>query len=92
MSLLYVTWRKAIRKIFDLPYITHCDLLPTIADCKHIEIHLLCRLTRFIKGDISCHNVLLNVLIEMAMSGSSFSMSNSIKSSFIKVKSYLSHV
>ena len=24
----YVSWRKAIRKLFDLPYITHCDLLP----------------------------------------------------------------
>ena len=29
---LYTSWRKAIRKLFDLPYITHCDLLPYICD------------------------------------------------------------
>ena len=28
----YVSWRKAIRKLFDLPYRTHCDLLPYICD------------------------------------------------------------
>ena len=31
MSVFYVTWRKAIRKVFRLPYRTHCDLLPVIA-------------------------------------------------------------
>ena len=47
MSHFYVTWRKSIRKLFDLPFRTHCDLLPIIADCKHIETQLLCRFTKF---------------------------------------------
>ena len=35
MSVFYVTWLKAIRKVFGLPYRTHCDLLPVIAEVQH---------------------------------------------------------
>ena len=55
--IIYVTWRKAIRKIFDLPYRTHHDVLPIIANCKHIETQLLCILTKLINSVISSHNV-----------------------------------
>ena len=62
MSVFYVTWLKAIRKVFGLPYRTHCDLLPVIAECKHIETQLLCRLVKFVNGAISSHNVKLNLI------------------------------
>ena len=57
MSVFYVTWRKSIRKVFGLPYRTHCDLLPVIAECNHIETQLLCRLVKFVNGVISIHIV-----------------------------------
>jgi hypothetical protein len=70
MSAFYVTWRKAIRKIFDVPNRTHCDLLPIIADCKHIETQLLCRMVKFIYGAVSSQNLCLNMMINIAMKGS----------------------
>ena len=41
-------WRKAVRKIWDLPYRTHCAMLPIIADAFPIEISLECK---FVKGN-----------------------------------------
>ena len=29
----YVAWRKAMRKIWKLPNLTHCNLLPVITNC-----------------------------------------------------------
>ena len=60
MSVFYVTWLKAIRKVFGLPYRTHCDLLPVIAEYKHIKTQ--CRLVKFVNGAISSHNVKLNLI------------------------------
>ena len=78
MSVFYVTWRKAIRKVFGLPNRTHCDLLPVIAECSHIETQLLCRLVKFVNGAISSHNVQLNLLMNIATNGSLSHMSDNI--------------
>lgn len=70
MSIFYVTWRKAIRKLFDLPLRTHCDLLPVIANCKHIETQLLCRFTKFIYNALSSQNKSLQLLVNITTHGS----------------------
>ena len=51
-------------------YIKHCDLLPVIAECSHIETQLLRRLVKFVNGAISSHNVQLNLLMNIAINGS----------------------
>ena len=86
MFVFYVTWRKAIRKLFDIPNRTHCDLLPIIADCKHIETQLLCRLVKFICGAISSQNLHLNMLIDIAMNGSLSPMADSFNHLLSKSK------
>ena len=86
MSVFYVTWRKAIRKVFGLPYRTHCDLLPVIAECSHIETQLLCRLVKFVNGAISSHNVQLNLLMNIAINGSLSHMSDNINHMLSKAK------
>ena len=86
MSVFYVTWRKAIRKVFRLPYRTHCDLLPVIAECSHIETQLLCRLVKFVNGAISSHNVQLNLLMNIAINGSLSHMSDNINHMLSKAK------
>ena len=86
MYVFYVTWRKAIRKVFGLPYRTHCDLLPVIAECSHIETQLLCRLVKFVNGDISSHNVQLNLLMNIAINGSLSHMSDNINHMLSKAK------
>ena len=37
---VYVAWRKAVRKLWRLPYNTHCNLLHTINNSLPIEISL----------------------------------------------------
>ena len=86
MFVFYVTWRKAIRKLFDIPNRTHCDLLPIIADCKHIETQLLCRLVKFICCAISSQNLHLNMLIDIAMNGSLSPMADSFNHLLSKSK------
>lgn len=66
----YTTWRKSIRKIFDLPYRTHCNMLPVIAQCLHIETQLLCRFAKFVFKAISSQNVYLSMLMNMSIQGS----------------------
>jgi hypothetical protein len=39
MSRFFRVWRQSVRSLFDLPYITHCELLTVIADSLYIEIH-----------------------------------------------------
>ena len=34
----YVAWRKVVRKLWRLPYITHCNLLHTINNSLPIQI------------------------------------------------------
>ena len=51
-----VKWRKAVRKIWDLPYRTHCAMLPIIADAFPIEISLECKFVKFLKSTIGSHN------------------------------------
>ena len=47
MEPLYMAWRKCIRRIFGLPYTTHCNLLPIIAIDQTIEFKLHNRFLNF---------------------------------------------
>lgn len=77
VNMFYTTWRKSIRKIFDIPQRTHCNLLPLIADCLPIQIQFLSRIVRFIQSCIRSHNDVLNVLSNLALSGSGSSVAGS---------------
>ena len=50
---LYVAWRKVVRKLWRLPYITHCNLLHTINNSLPIQISLE---KRGVKSIWSCLN------------------------------------
>ena len=36
----YVAWRKVLRKVWKLPNLTHCNLLPVITNCLPLNIIL----------------------------------------------------
>ena len=47
VNYIYVAWRKAIRKIWKIPNISHCCLLPYINPCNYIDYilerrHIIC--------------------------------------------------
>ena len=88
MSRFFIAWRKSVRRLFDLPYRTHCELLPIIADCQHIETQLLCRLSKFVSKSLSSHNDYLSLLMSIATNGSRSILSNSFN--LILAKSNLS--
>ena len=74
----YVTWRKAIRKLFNLPYKTHCNLLPTIAGTQSIECQIITRKIKFICSALQSPNVSLQHLMNIAIQGSGSCISKSI--------------
>jgi hypothetical protein len=81
---LFVTWRKAIRFLFDLPRTTHCDLLPAIFCDAPVHIQLYCRFIKFLhKAQFSNNNV-VRLAADLAIRGSGSAASNNI--------SLLSHV
>ena len=49
-------WRKAIRRMWNLPYNTHCGLLPLVSEQCPIEISLSCRFIKFLKTLLNSDN------------------------------------
>jgi hypothetical protein len=75
ISRFYVSWRKSIRKLFDLPYRTHCNLLPAIAECLPIECQILCRISKFVCSSLSSQNHYLSLLMNIVTNGSRSALS-----------------
>lgn len=75
---VYVAWRKAIRKLFNISNITHCNLLPYICNDSPPCVQLSRRVISFVKGLSSSHNVLSSICYKLAMHGSDSAISNSI--------------
>ena len=53
---VYVSWRKAIRKLFNISNLTHCNLLPYICNDLPPCMQLLRRVISFVIGLSSSHN------------------------------------
>ena len=52
----YMAWRKAMRKVWKLPNLTHCNLLPVITNCLPLNIILEKRFLKFIWSIINSEN------------------------------------
>ena len=74
----YVNWRKAVRKLFNLPNRTHSALLPYICDDVNPFIQLLRRVISFNKGLSNTENELSALCYKLAMQGSGSATSNNI--------------
>ena len=57
---LYVAWRKVVRKVWRLPYITHCNLLHTINNSLPIQISLEKRSVKSIWSYLNSKNCVVN--------------------------------
>jgi len=74
----YVTWRKCIRKLFNLPYTTHCHLLPAICDDIPVENQLYNRCINFISHLATSNNKLCQLSYQLALCGSRSTLCNNI--------------
>ena len=63
----YVAWRKAMRKVWKLPNLTHCNLLPVITNCLPLNIILEKRLLKFIWSIINSENRIVNNVFKFAL-------------------------
>ena len=58
-------WRKAIRRIWELPFDTHCNLLPIISEQKPIEIALTNRYIKFLKSLLESKNCIVSYMARL---------------------------
>ena len=78
MEPLYIAWRKCVRRIFRLPYTTHCNLLPIIANDLSLEFKLHNRYLNFLDSLCGSKNSCVNLCVKLIGIGSQSIVSNSL--------------
>ena len=66
MRKICVRWRMALRRIWNLPSNTHCDLLPLLTSQCPIDIQLKCRFLKFYKSLRNSKNTLVKYLSNLS--------------------------
>ena len=61
----YVTWRKVIRRVWNVPYRTHNYLLPYLLDDKPIHVQLFLRFSNFCLNAIHSKNSKVRICASM---------------------------
>ena len=74
----FVSWRKAIRRLFKLPYTTHRCLLPPLCHDQTVEQQIHQRSVSFINSISQSNNPIVSCCYKLAMSGSHSSISNNL--------------
>ena len=73
----YVSWRKAIRRIFNLPYRTHCKLLHLITQVLPIDMQLHIRTVKLRSISMSSNDI-VKMCTKLCLNGSGTALANSI--------------
>ena len=74
----YVTWRKAIRYLLNIPYSTHCSLLPLICDDMEIKCQIFSRFRSFFRSLSYSSNDVIQLCTKLIVAGSNSAVSNSL--------------
>ena len=75
---LFVTWRKAIRRLFNLPYTTHCNLLPYICQDISVECQIDKRFVSFLCSLSRSRNSLVQMCYSVTLNGNLSPTSNNV--------------
>ena len=67
VNCIYVAWRKAIKKIWKIPNISHCRLLSYINDCNYIDSILERKCLRFLYNIFNSENQLYTLMIKYSL-------------------------
>ena len=60
------SWNKAVRKIWHLPYRTHCILLPHLMKTINMNSELVCRYVKLYDNMCKCNNINVNFIAKYA--------------------------
>ena len=74
----YVSWRKAIRYLFFLPWRTHSILLPSICQDSSVDFQLIKRFFKFYKSIAHNKNSLIAKCHKLILNGSGSAISNNL--------------
>lgn len=77
-SLFHCAWRKCVRKVWNLPFKTHCTLLPAICQDFPIDFQLHKRFHKFFMSCVSSRNEIVSLCARLAVDGSHSDTSNSL--------------
>ena len=69
MNDLYVAWRKAIRRVWKIPWSTHSNLLPHLAGVLPPELSFAKRTISFIKLLLNSNNKVVKMITGMGLCG-----------------------
>lgn len=73
-----VAWRKALRQIWRLPYMTHCNIVALISNCLPLEISLMQRFCKFFNG-IAMHGTdVLKTILRVARNNPASNICNNV--------------
>ncbi len=61
-----MTWRKVIRRLFSLPWNTHCDLLPAILKQDNAMVSIEKRMCRYLHNCLNSDNELVSYVFKRA--------------------------
>ena len=74
----FTSWRKCVRRIYNLPCRTHSCLLSSICCDRNIDVQLHNRCLNFVSTALHSKNVCVSLLCKIALSGSRSAVCNSI--------------
>ena len=67
MAKMCIQYRKALRKIWCLPYRTHCELIPFISDQLPVDVLMYRRFMRFFHSSLNSKNMVVSLVFRQAM-------------------------
>lgn len=78
ISKFYVTWRKCIRKLLNIPNLTHSKLINLIVDDIPIEIQLYKRFMKFLYKAYNSNNNNISFCTKLMLNGSNSVINNNL--------------
>ena len=67
---LCIYWNKAVRRLFNLPLLTHTWILGPLLNQLHIRDQMYIRSVKFLDQMYKCNNVIVNVCMKNAITNS----------------------
>ena len=75
---IFTAWRKAVRRLYRLPYKTHCDLLPLIVNDLPCEVQLHMRFVSFFNSVCRSTSQLTRICSRLCIVGGNSNVSKSM--------------
>ena len=73
-----IAWRKCVRRIIHVPYMTHSNLIHVICNDEDIRIKLYKRVLNFVRNALQSNNGCVKIVMKLISEGSQSAVSDSL--------------